>query len=145
MASLVAQDYAHHVRIDPAFHFFALPVVALTVIAAIAHAIQRPGWFNAWLIVFSLAVVVVTLKARMYALRVQDRLIRLEERERLEKLLSEALRSRVAELTESQLLALRFCCDAELQNLVEQTLARNLSNSEIKKAIKVWRPDYFRV
>jgi hypothetical protein len=145
MASPVAQDYAHHVRFDPAFHFFALPVVALTVIAAIVHAIQRPSWFSAWLIVFSLAVVVVAVKTRMYALRVQDRLIRLEERERLEKLLSEPERSRVAELTESQLVALRFCCDAELQNLVEQTLSRKLPNSEIKKSIKVWRPDYFRV
>jgi hypothetical protein len=145
MASPVAQDYANHVRFDPLFHFFALPIVGLTVIAAIAHAVQRPGWFSAWLIVFSLAMVVVALKIRMYALRVQDRLIRLEERERLERLLNEPLRSRAGELSEPQLIALRFCCDAELQSLVEQTLTRKLPAAEIKKSIKVWRPDYFRV
>jgi uncharacterized membrane protein YheB (UPF0754 family) len=145
MASPVVQNYANHVRFDPLFHFFALPVVGLTVIAAIVHAVQRPSWFSIWLVVFSAAVVVVALKARLYALRVQDRLIRLEERERLEKLLNDPWRSRVAELTERQLIALRFCCDTELQPLVEQSLGKNLSNAEIKKLVKVWRPDHWRV
>ena len=145
MATPVAQNYANHVRFDPLFHFFALPVVGLTVIAAIVHAIQRPSWFSIWLIVFSVAVVIVTLRTRLYALRVQDRLIRLEERERLERVLIDPLRSRVGELSEGQLVALRFCCDPELQALVEQTLGKNLSNAEIKKSVKVWRPDYLRV
>ena len=145
MASPVAQNYANHVRFDPLFHFFALPVVGLTVIAAIVHAVQRPNWFSIWLVVFSVAIVIVTLKARLYALRLQDRLIRLEERVRLERVLNGPLRLRVGELGEGQLVALRFCCDAELQALVEQTLGKNLSNAEIKKSVKVWRPDYFRV
>jgi len=145
MASPVTQNYANHVRFDPLFHFFALPVVGLTVIAAIVHAVQRPSLFSIWLVVFSAAVVVVTLKARLYALRVQDRLIRLEERERLEKLLTGPLRSRIAELTERQLIALRFCCDAELQGLVQQTVEKNLASPDIKKSVQVWRPDFFRV
>jgi hypothetical protein len=145
MATPVSQNYSNYVRYDPLFHFFALPVVGLTVIAAIVHAVQRPSWFSIWLVFFSVAMVVVTLRARQYALRVQDRLIRLEERERLEGLVSEPWRSRLAELSEAQLVALRFCCDTEAPNLVEQTLTKRLASSDIKKAIKTWRPDYFRV
>ena len=88
---------------------------------------------------------VVTLKTRRYALRVQDRLIRLEERERLTARLTEPLRSRVAELTVAQLIGLRFASDAEAPGLVEMALAKELSRRDIKKQIKNWRPDYFRV
>jgi hypothetical protein len=137
--------YANHTRWDPPFHFFALPVILLTVIAAIVHSVQRPSWFSAWLILFSIAIVILTVKARFYALKAQDRIIRLEERERLLSLLADPLRGRVDELTEGQLVGLRFACDAEIPSLVEQSLAKKLSQAEIKKSIKVWRGDYFRV
>jgi hypothetical protein len=76
---------------------------------------------------------------------VQDRLIRLEERERLASLLPEPLRLRLGELREGQLVGLRFCCDGEIPGLVQETLTKNLSQADIKKAIKVWRADNFRV
>jgi hypothetical protein len=145
MAENAPQDLANHARYDPLFHFFALPVVGLTVIAALIHAVQRPSWFSGWLVLFSIAIVVVTIKARSYALRVQDRLIRLEERERIVSLLAERLRPRVAELTEGQLIGLRFASDGEIPALVEETLAKQLSKADIKKRIKNWRPDSFRV
>jgi hypothetical protein len=130
---------------DPLFHFFALPVVGLSVIAAIVHAVQRPNWFSAWLVLFCIALVIVTMKARMYALRVQDRLIRLEERLRLRDLIDEPLRSRICELSEGQLIGLRFASDAEVPRLAEAALAKQLSKAEIKKSITSWRGDYFRV
>src|SRR5215468_3713154 len=145
MANPVPQTYGNHTRWDPPYHFFALPVILLTVIAAIIHCMQRPSWFSAWLVLFSLAIVVLAIKARFYALKAQDRLIRLEERERLFALLHDPLRDRVSELTESQLIGLRFACDAEIPALVQESITKNLSQGDIKKTIKVWRADYFRV
>ncbi len=145
MSAPVPQTYANHTRWDPPFHFFALPVILLTVIAAIVHCVQRPSWFSGWLILFSIAIVILTVKARFYALKAQDRIIRLEERARLMSLLADPLRGRVGELTEGQLIGLRFGCDAEIPSLVEHCLAKKLSQAEIKKSIKVWRGDYFRV
>ena len=145
MAADSPQSLATHRRFDPLFHFFALPVVGLSVVAAIVHAVQRPSWFSGWLVLLIVALVVVTLKARMYALRVQDRLIRLEERLRLRDLMDEPLRGRIGELTEGQLIGLRFASDAELPALAQAALAKQLSKAEIKKSITSWRGDYFRV
>jgi len=145
MANPVPQTYANHTRWDPPYHFFALPIILLTVIAAIVHCVQRPSWFSAWLVLFSIAVVVLAIKARFYALKAQDRLIRLEERERLLALLTDPLRGRIGELTESQLIGLRFACDSEIPALVEESITKKLSQGDIKKAIKIWRADYFRV
>jgi hypothetical protein len=88
---------------------------------------------------------VIALKARLYPLKAQDRIIRMEERLRFASLLPGGLCSRIGELSESQLIALRFACDAELPGLVEKTLSGKLSSAEIKKAIVDWRADYFRV
>jgi hypothetical protein len=89
--------------------------------------------------------VVLAVKARFYALKAQDRVIRLEERARLTGLLAEPLCSRVSDLSEAQLIGLRFASDGEIPGLVQETLARKLPQADIKKAIKVWRADYFRV
>jgi Family of unknown function (DUF6526) len=145
MADKLPQNLANHARFDPSYHFFALPVITLTVIVAIIHLVQRPNWFNGWLVVFVVAVTIVALKARFCALKAQDRIIRLEEREVLAALLSEPLRSRVGELREGQLVGLRFASDAEIPGLVNETLAKQLSKADIKKLIKNWRADYFRV
>jgi hypothetical protein len=91
------------------------------------------------------ALATAVVRFRMYSLRVQDRIIRLEERLRLATLLSEPLRSRIPELTVGQLVALRFASDAEVPALCERALAEKLSKGDIKKSIETWRPDYWRV
>lgn len=145
MAEKAPQALANHTRFDPPFHFFIIPVLAITFIVSIVHAVRHPGWEQWWAVVFFAAVLLLGFKARLYALRVQDRVIRLEERLRLASLLKEPLRSRLGELTEGQLIALRFACDAECASLAENALSQKLSRADIKKQIKTWRPDYWRV
>jgi hypothetical protein len=139
------QNFSNHTRLDPPFHFFILPVFAISLILTIVHLIRRPGLHSVWIVVFMVAAIAALFKIRLYALRVQDRVIRLEERLRFATLLDPALRPRIAEFTESQLVALRFASDAELPALAARALNEKLSNSEIKKLIQHWRPDYWRV
>ncbi len=145
MAEKKPQTFANHTRLDPPFHLFVLPVFGLTAGAATIHFIWRPSWHSAAFFVISVAAATAVVKTRMYALRVQDRVIRLEERLRLSMLLPESQRGRISELTEEQLVALRFSSDGELPRLVERALSEKLSRADIKKAIQVWRPDYWRV
>jgi Family of unknown function (DUF6526) len=139
------QNFSHHTRWDPVFHFFILPVFAITLIMTVVHLVRRPGLHSAWLIVVVVAAILAIFKIRMYALKVQDRVIRLEERLRLAALIDPALRSQIVVLTESQLVALRFASDAELPALAARALNEKLPAAEIKKAIQTWRPDYWRV
>jgi len=145
MAEKKPQTFANHGRMDPLFHFIVLPVFGLSAIAATVHFLWRPSAHSAAFFVVSVAAAIAITKIRMYPLRVQDRVIRLEEQLRLAVLLPEPLRSRIPELTEAQLIALRFASDGEVAKLAERALNEKLSRADIKKAIQVWRPDYFRV
>jgi len=101
---------------------------------------------SAWILVLlMIAVVNISFRARIYALKAQDRVIRLEERLRLASLLQEPLRSRIGDLSESQLIAIRFASDGEVAALVQKTLSENLKNADIKKSVTNWRADYFRI
>jgi hypothetical protein len=145
MAEKKPQTFANHARLDPLFHFFVLPVFLILPFLGAANFVRHPSLHSGLLFVVSVAATIAVLKIRFYALRVQDRVIRLEERLRLASLLSEPLRSRIPELTEGQLVALRFASDAEVPKLAERALSEKLSPADIKKAIQVWRPDYLRV
>ncbi len=139
------QTLSSHSRYDPWFHFFILPVFSLLVLAAIVHLFLRPSWHSAALVVVAVAMLVLAFKVRMYSLKVQDRVIRLEERLRLATLIDPSLRGRIPEFTESQLIALRFASDTELPALATRVLNEKLTAADIKKSIQTWRPDYWRV
>ena len=145
MANHVPQSFANHRRIDPMYHMagFGLLLVALGL--AIVHLIRQPGLAPVWELIASISLFITFLLVRGYALHNQDRLIRLEETLRMERLLAEPLRSRIHELSPGQFVALRFAADAELAGLVEQTLAEGLTKEAIKGRIRAWRPDTFRV
>ncbi len=145
MPDQTPQTYANHTRWDPPFHFFVMPVLLITVFAMIWFAIRHFDIHSLWMILLSIALVLMGLKTRLYALKAQDRIIRLEERQRLALLLPESQHAKILQLTEGQLVGLRFASDAEVPGLVDKAISENLKNGEIKKAIKNWRPDYFRV
>ncbi|MFZ0479365.1 MAG: DUF6526 family protein [Terriglobales bacterium] len=144
------QSYSNHVRRDPWFHFFILPVFVLALMAAIAHIFlgfhhHHHPLHGILLTILALAALAAILEIRIYALKVQDRVIRLEERLRLATLLPENLRARIPELSERQLIALRFASDGELAGLAQRALNEKLSPDEIKKSVKDWRADNWRV
>lgn len=145
MAEKKPQTLQNHARLDPPFHFFLAPIAMLLVIGSIYLLIREPGWMSAAHVLLASWAAVAIFKIRLYSLKVQDRVIRLEERLRMEKLLPEPLKSRIYELTEQQLIALRFASDGELPSLVEKTLRDHLDPKAIKQAIQSWRPDYWRV
>jgi hypothetical protein len=139
------QSYASHAKIDPAFHFFVLPVLLINIIVVAYLLFRHPGTGGAWLLLVSIALLVLAGRTRSYATHLQDRVIRVEERIRLTAILPEPLRARIAELSDSQIVGLRFASDAELPDLFQRALDEKLSRSDIKKAITDWRPDYSRV
>lgn len=139
------QNLANHAKIDPAFHGFLFIGALVMLIGSIVHMVQYPNWWGALGIFAVIWLIVLMFKVRLYALKVQDRVIRLEERLRLQKLLPEPLRARVSELNEGQLIALRFASDSEVPGLVEKTLAGNLDRKTIKESVQKWRADNFRV
>jgi hypothetical protein len=145
MAERSPQTLANHVRIDPPFHYFVLPVFVISWIVSIVFLVRHPGFLHFWIVIFNTALIVAAIRFRQYALKVQDRVIRLEERLRLATLLPESLRPQIANLRERQFIALRFASDQEVPALVERALAANLAPADIKKLIKDWRPDYWRV
>ncbi len=152
MAESKPQTFANHTRFDPAFHFFLVPVFLLALILTLVHFFYhlresdlRDNIHSFLLILLAFAFLTLVFKVRLYALRVQDRVIRLEERLRLTQLLPEPLRARIPELTEGQLVGLRFASDAEVPALAARALNEKLSRKDIKQAIQNWRPDYWRV
>jgi hypothetical protein len=145
MANAKPQSYANHARLDPTFHFVLAPLAIMSVVLSII-VFTRRDWLPSTLwVVLAIALLMNAAKTRRYALTVQDRVIRLEERLRLSQLLPEAVRPRIAELKESQLIGLRFASDAELPALAMRALNEGLTQKQIKASIQVWRPDTFRV
>jgi len=115
------------------------------IVVSIVYMIHHMSFYSAWLVFLSIVVFVPYFKIRLYALKVQDRVIRLEERLRLEALTPSEWHSQIYRLTEDQLIALRFAGDDEVVELAKQALAQNLTRKQIKEQIKNWRTDNWRV
>jgi hypothetical protein len=146
MSEQTGQSLKNHGRLDPPFHFFLAVIFIANLIVAIVHGAHHPERFMAWwLVVISLAALVMLIKMRLYSLKVQDRVIRLEERLRLQALAPAEWHSQIYRLTEGQLIGLRFASDDEVVELAKQALEHNLTRRQIKERIKDWRGDYWRV
>ena len=140
------QTYKTHRRLVPVLHFFAIPVLVLNVIAQLFRLNKYRTLYKAWMVVVAIALAVLVFAARWMATRLQDRVIRFEERFRLASLLPENVRSRINDLTPGQLIGLRFASDEEVPGLAQRCFAGELTKKEqIKKEIRNWRADTLRV
>jgi hypothetical protein len=140
------QNYSNHVRWVPLFHFLVLPVLLANFFTSVFRW-RFLGFSWGWLIgmLTALALFILAVFARTFALKVQDRVIRIEERQRCERLLPAELKSRIEEITPGQFVALRFASDDELPGLVNKVLTDKISDTKtIKQMVKNWRGDYLR-
>lgn len=143
---MAEQTYKTHRRYIPVFHFFAIPVLVLNVVAQFLYFLKWRTFYKAWQVVVAIALAIFIIIVRSMIARVQDRVIRLEETTRLGALLPENLRARVGELTPAQLVALRFASDEEVPGLVERCFTGEFATAnQIKKEVKTWRPDNLRM
>lgn len=140
------QSYRNHAKTVPLFHYVLLPILTINFAVAGTQLWQAPSLSAAWTVVMAFAFIVTALFARVFALKAQDRVIRLEERLRMQDVLPAEMRERVLEFTPDQLIALRFASDAELPALAASVLSGNIQKrAEIKKLVKQWRADHCRV
>jgi hypothetical protein len=149
MASETAQSFSTHRKFVPLYHFVTGPVLVLNLIWALFRLYRGlpgvPVFDRLLAVLVAVALIGIYLFARFFALKVQDRVIRLEERLRLERLLPADLRPRAAELSPGQLVALRFAHDDELPDLTRRVLDQRITGrDEIKKLIQRWRADHLR-
>jgi hypothetical protein len=141
----MSQNFENHTKIVPVFHYFILPVLAINLVSAIIRVIHFFSANTVISLLVAAALVLLALYGRMFALRVQDRVIRLEMQVRLQNLLAPDQRARIPEFTLGQLVALRFASDAELPGLARKVLDEKLSDRKaIKKMIQNWQSDDLR-
>ena len=145
MSESTPQSLKNHGRTDPSYHFVLLFVVVANLIVSIVHLVYHMEFFSVWLVVLSLVAFIPVFKIRIYPLKVQDRVIRLEERLRLQALAPAEWHSQIYRLTEDQLIGLRFAADDEVVELAKQVLEHNLTRKQIKERIKDWRADNWRI
>jgi hypothetical protein len=140
-----SQSYKNHTRWYPPYHFIATPILLLNLINALRHAWMSPNRSTGFAALVAFGLLAGLVAARGMALKVQDRVIRLELQLRLRGLLPSELASRINELTPQQMVALRFAGDKELPDLVRDVLAGKLTKQkDIKLAIRDWQSDFLR-
>jgi len=143
---MAEQSFANHGRIVPAFHYFVMPMLTINFGWSIYRWKLAAFSLDALISVLTAAALIVLMFcARLFALSVQDRVIRLEERIRCERLLPADLKPRIAEFSVAQLVSLRFASDSEFPELARKVLNEKLDDRKaIKQLIKNWKPDYLR-
>ncbi len=144
MTTAPSQSFENHRQIIP-MYLAALGILFINVLWSVYALVRTPGLGSLIAVLVAVALVTVSLYARRFALRVQDRVIRLEMQSRLRELLPADLRARIDDLSDRQLIALRFAGDEELPDLCRTVLSQNLTDQNvIKKMIKHWRADHLR-
>jgi hypothetical protein len=145
MAQRSPQTFENHARILPAYHYVAFPLFAINVFFALYQAVTAFSWANLVALGVAVALILLFFLARIMALTVQDRIIRLEETLRMRALLPADLQARIGAFTVRQLVALRFASDDELPDLARKVLDGKIQDQKaIKKMVRDWRADVQR-
>ena len=145
MAQQPIQNFEHHTRTLPVFHYVALPLLAINFFYAVYQAVTSFSWGALIGAGLALALVLLALSARFMAITVQDRVIRLEERLRMRALLPSDLQPKIDDFTVKQLVALRFASDGELPGLARKVLDDKIEGQKaIKQMVTNWRADHQR-
>ncbi|MCG6957074.1 MAG: DUF6526 family protein [Gemmatimonadetes bacterium] len=140
------QSFENHVRVVPGFHYVAYGLVFAALVLSVTLLVRDFSLEHVALLLLSVGAALALVYARLFPLGVQDRLIRLEERLRLERLLPEDLRPRIEDLTTRQLIGLRFASDEEVVELTRRVLDDGITDRKaIKAMVKSWRADYERI
>jgi hypothetical protein len=140
------QSFENHARLIPLFHGFVLGSLSVNFAWAALRALKTPSIDTSVSVLTATALIVLGFYARIFALRAQDRVIRLEMRLRMQQILPPDLRGRIPDFTPRQLVAMRFASDAELPTLAAAVLRDNIHDMKtIKKMIGDWQADYLRV
>ena len=145
MAQEKVQNFENHTRFVSAFHGFIFPVLAINLIWSLVQLRNGIGFASVLSVLVAAALAGLALFARLFAMTVQDRVIRLEMRMRMARILPADLQPRIGEFTVTQLVALRFAGDDELPALARQVLQEKLDDRKvIKRRIKNWQADFLR-
>ena len=146
MAEPTPQTFQNHSRMVPLFHYVAFPIFLLNFIWTAYRMVTNFSLETALGVLVAAGFLLLSFFSRTFALGAQDRVIRLEERIRMQALLPDELKPRIGDFTTAQMVALRFASDAELPELARRVLDDNIAEQKsIKEAIKNWRPDHQRV
>jgi len=145
--SKTPQSYANHAQYSPLYHYFTSPMALVFLVWSLTRFFKEPSADTGYFLVGALAMFGVVSVSRLSPLRAQDRLIRLEEQLRYQRVLPAALVEQAMNtFSPRHYIALRFASDAELAGLVEKVIANPaMKGKEIKQQIRNWRGDYFRV
>lgn len=142
----MSQNFKNHTRFVPAFHFVAAPIFVLNIIWSIVRVIRNFSFGTIVSLLVAMALFLLAWYARLFAMTVQDRVIRLETRLRMQQVLPADLRARIPDFTLDQLVSLRFASDTELPALARKVLDEKLmERQKIKMLIQDWQPDLLRV
>jgi hypothetical protein len=142
---MTTQNFENHTKLVPAFHFVVLPILGVNLVWSIIRIVHVLNGDSVISLLLAIAFILLALYSRLFALSVQDRVIRLEMHLRMQQLLPADLKARIPEFTVAQLVSLRFASDAELSSLARKVLDEKLNDRKaIKKLIQNWQPDLLR-
>lgn len=142
------QNFKNHSKFYAPHHFIFYPLSLAIGIFCFSQGNKNPALKEIWWVLTAIVIMLLFLSfmtRQQYGLKNQDRIIRIEMRYRYFVLTGKRFELIENKLTNSQIFALRFASDEELDSLLENTLKNNLSSKMIKQSIKNWNADNWRL